>query len=113
VAKTTDTRVRYPRMGPERAPYPKRVVALREKKRLDNGSGLAIIITMASRKRKQTMTELLRKALHEADSLRAIERATDVKRQSMMKFMAKETSLRLDKADVLAAYFGIEVRRKD
>ena len=58
------------------------------------------------------MTQLLREALAEAESLRAVERATGVKRQSMMKFLRREQSLRLDKADVLAAYFGIEVKRK-
>ena len=54
------------------------------------------------------MTELLRKALAEAESLRAIERATGVKRQSMMKFLRGEQSLRLDKADILAEHLGIE-----
>jgi len=56
------------------------------------------------------MTELLRKALSETESLRAVERATGVKRQSMMKFLRGEQSIRLDFADQLAAYFGIECR---
>ena len=58
-------------------------------------------------KKTTTMTELLRKALTEAESLRAVERATGVKRQSMMKFLRGEQSLRLDKADCLAEHFGI------
>ena len=58
------------------------------------------------------MTELLRKALAECESLRAVERATGVKRQSMMKFLRKEQSLRLDKADVLAKHFGIKCEWK-
>ena len=58
------------------------------------------------------MTKLLRQALSNAESLRAVERATGVKRQSMMKFLRGDQSLRLDKADLLAAYFGIEVQRK-
>ena len=87
------------------------VAALR-KERLDNRGDTVIIVTMSSQRRKQTMTDLLRQALREAESLRAVERATGVKRQSMMKFMACKTSLRLDKADLLAAHFGIEVQRK-
>lgn len=56
------------------------------------------------------MTTLLRKALLDAESLAAVERATGVKRQSLAKFMRVEQSLRLDLADRLAAYFGIESR---
>ena len=63
-------------------------------------------------KRKQTMTELLRDALRKAPSLSAIERATGVKRQSMMKFLRGEQSLRLDKADRLAAHFGLVIHQK-
>jgi plasmid maintenance system antidote protein VapI len=61
--------------------------------------------------KKETMTNLLQKALVEAESFRAVERATGVKRQSLMKFVRREQSLRLDLADKLAAYFGIECRR--
>ncbi len=55
------------------------------------------------------MTELLRSGLAEAESLREVERATGLKRQSLAKFMRGEQSLRLDLADKLAAHFGIEV----
>ncbi len=58
------------------------------------------------------MTELLRAALKEAESFLGVERATGVKRQSLMKFARGEQSLRLDLADKLAEHFGIEVRRK-
>ena len=57
-------------------------------------------------------SSLLRQALAEAESLRAVERATGVKRQSMMKFLRGEQSLRLDLADKLAVYFRIESQRK-
>ncbi len=57
------------------------------------------------------MTELLRQAIAESPSFRAIETATGVKRQSLMKFVRGEQSLRLDKADELAEHFGIESRR--
>ena len=61
--------------------------------------------------KKPTMTELLQKALNDAESFKAVERATGVLRQSLMKFARGEQSLRLDKADILAEYFGIEVSR--
>lgn len=64
-----------------------------------------------SKLKTKSMTELLRKALAEAESLTAIERATGVKRQSMMKFMRCEQSLRLDMADKLATYFGLELKQ--
>ena len=44
-------------------------------------------------------------------SFKALERETGVKRQSLMRFVRGEQSLRLDMADRLAAYFGIECKR--
>ena len=67
---------------------------------------------MPQRKGRPTMTDLLRRAIAESESFRAIETATGVKRQSLMKFARGEQSLRLDKADVLARYFGIECQRR-
>jgi hypothetical protein len=61
--------------------------------------------------KKATMTDLLRQALSECESLRAVERDTGVIRQTMMLFMVGKQSLRLDKADVLARYFNIQSRR--
>ena len=58
------------------------------------------------------MTDLLRAALLEAPSLNAVFKATEVKRQCLAKFMRGEQSLRLDLADRLAEYFGIESERK-
>lgn len=57
------------------------------------------------------MTELLKEALSEAESLRAVERATGVKNPSMVRFLQGKQSLRLDMADRLAEYLGIESRR--
>lgn len=62
-------------------------------------------------KNQPTMTDLLRAALNEAKSLRAVERATGVKNQSLSKFLNGEQSLRLDMADKLAAYFQIVSHR--
>lgn len=60
----------------------------------------------------KTLTELLREALLESESLRAVERDTGLKRQSLGKFMQGEQSLRLDMADRLAEHFGIVCVRK-
>ena len=63
------------------------------------------------RKAKDTMTKLLKQALSEADSLRAVERATGVKNPSLVRFLQGKQSLRLDLADKLADHFGIVSRR--
>jgi plasmid maintenance system antidote protein VapI len=61
----------------------------------------------------QTMSDALRKAIANSSLAHiAIERATGVKRASIMRFMRGETSLRLDMADKLAAYFGLELRKR-
>jgi plasmid maintenance system antidote protein VapI len=60
----------------------------------------------------QSMTELLRAALRDAPSLNQVEQATGLKRQALAKFLRGEQSLRLDLADKLAEYFGIESRFK-
>ena len=55
-----------------------------------------------------TMTELLRAALLDAPSLKAVEKATGVKRQSLAAFMrGEQVSIHLASADALADYFGI------
>jgi len=59
------------------------------------------------------MTQGLKKSIRECDeSYLELERATGVKRASIMRFMRGETSLRLDLADRLGHHFGIEVKRK-
>lgn len=65
-----------------------------------------------ARHKTKTMTQLLREALREAESMRAIETATGVKRQSMMLFVRGEQSIRLESADKLARYFGIVSKRE-
>jgi plasmid maintenance system antidote protein VapI len=61
-------------------------------------------------KRKDTMTELLRHAMTHADSIRGVAKATGLDHSSLVRFTNGEQSLRLDLADKLAAYFGIECR---
>ena len=58
------------------------------------------------------MTGLLRECLAGAESLSAVERATGVKRQSLMKFLRREQSLRLDLADKLAEHFDTLIAQK-
>jgi plasmid maintenance system antidote protein VapI len=61
---------------------------------------------------KTTMTELLREGLAEGESLYAVAKATGVCKASLIRFLRGSQSLRLDVADRLAAYLGIELTRK-
>lgn len=69
------------------------------------------------RRRKQavTMSKRIREALNDSPlSFKALEKETGVLRQTLMRFARSEASLRLDKADKLAEYFGLELtERKD
>ena len=61
----------------------------------------------------QPLTAVVRKAiLKSGESFNALEARTGVKRQSLMKFVRGEQSLRLDMADKLAVYFGITAKRR-
>jgi len=61
--------------------------------------------------KRKTITELLREALADAESVRAVARATGLTHVALARFLKGQQSLRLDLADRLAAYFGIECRR--
>jgi plasmid maintenance system antidote protein VapI len=57
------------------------------------------------------LTDVLRRAIVESKvAYKTLERATGVQRGSIMRFVRGSQSLRLDKADRLAAYFGLELR---
>ena len=59
------------------------------------------------------MTFVLKQSIKNSSmSFKALERETGVKRQSLMKFMRDEQSLRLDMADRLAAFFKLEIIKK-
>ncbi len=58
---------------------------------------------------KTTMTDALRRALADCESVRAVSRATGVPQCSLSRFVTGKQSLRLDMADRLAEYFGVEV----
>lgn len=62
---------------------------------------------------KAPITDLLRRVI--ADSgipLLRLSNETDVARASLIRFLRGETSLRLDVADKLAAYFGLELTQR-
>ncbi|MGZ0172949.1 MAG: hypothetical protein ACKVHE_25725 [Planctomycetales bacterium] len=62
------------------------------------------------------MTDALRDALNKAivagETFRSIERETGIVRQSLMPFARGEQTLLLNKADALAAHFGLELKPK-
>ena len=68
------------------------------------------------RRTYDNLTDALRDAINESGmTFKAIERDTGVLRQSLMKFVRGETSLRLNLADKLAKFFGLQIvneRRK-
>lgn len=60
----------------------------------------------------QPITDALKKAIADSGkSFRELERETGIIRQSLMRFMRGERSLRLDIADKLANYFGLKLRK--
>ena len=66
--------------------------------------------TTRKQRKLKTMTETLRDSINESGlAFIELERQTGVLRQSLMKFARGETSLRLDSADKLAAFFGLEL----
>ena len=59
------------------------------------------------------MTKVLRQAIADSGlTYSEIEQATGLQRASIRRFVRGERSLRLDMADKLVAFFGIEIRRK-
>ena len=68
---------------------------------------------MSRKKPKSTMTDVLRTAIQESGlSAYRISKDTGLVVTSIIRFANGETSLRLDKADVLADYLGLELSRK-
>lgn len=61
-------------------------------------------------KRKPTMTDVLKTAINQSGVSRyRIAQDTGILETSLSRFMAGQTSLRLDKADVLAKYMGLRL----
>ena len=58
------------------------------------------------------ISDLLRQSITESEMLyQQLEKETGVCRSSIQRFVDKRQSLRLDVADKLAAYFGLELQR--
>ncbi len=73
--------------------------------------GVQVIIITYMRK-KRSMTEALRREVEfSKKTIYAIAGDTGLQKASLIRFMAGESSLRLDKADILAAYLGLELVR--
>ena len=65
------------------------------------------------RNQDETMSDILRRAIRDSGkALIAIERETGVQRMSISRFLRGDTSLYLDKAEKLAAYFGLALTKK-
>ena len=64
-------------------------------------------------KPKPTITKVLKNAIVESGiSYKALSRESGVARASIQRFVDGRQSIRLDMADRLAAYFGLELRTK-
>lgn len=62
-------------------------------------------------KAQTTMTERLRQAIAESDlPMMTLAAETGLERTSLLRFARGDQSLRLDCADKLAAFFGLELR---
>ena len=62
-------------------------------------------------KTKSPISDLLRHTIADSEiPLLTLEQETGVKRQSIMRFLRGERSLRLDIADKLASYFQLELK---
>ncbi len=62
---------------------------------------------------KSPITDPLRRAIHDSElPMLTIASATGINRASLIRFARGDTSLRLDVADKLAAYFGLELQAK-
>ena len=77
-------------------------------------SSLPVIIdTMNERQPRVPISDLLRRTIVESGvSYNALQRDTGVTRASIMRFVRGDQFLRLDMADRLAEYFGLELRKR-
>ena len=65
----------------------------------------------STRPENMPITDLLRKTINESGiPFLTLEHKTGVLRQSLMKFARGQSSIRLDSADELARFFGLELR---
>ena len=68
---------------------------------------------MDRRYSKRSISDTLRRAIVESGlSHNALAQATGVTRASILRFVRGDQSLRLDKADLLAAYLGLTLTKR-
>ena len=68
---------------------------------------------MSKNKTKPTLTNVLKTAIDQSRVTRyRIAKDTGIREASLCRFMQGGTSIRLDKADVLAEYLGLELVKK-
>ena len=68
---------------------------------------------MSKRKKPLTMTEVLRQAIVDSEiPMLRLSNETGVVRASLLRFVRGDQSLRLDMADKLAEYFGLELTKR-
>jgi transcriptional regulator with XRE-family HTH domain len=68
---------------------------------------------MNARQLRSPISDMLRRKIAASGmSYKSLERETGVTRASIMRFVRGDQSLRLDKADRLAEYFGLELRKR-
>lgn len=68
---------------------------------------------MSRRKQHQPISDLLRRTIAESEvAYLTLQQATGITRACIQRFVDGRTSLRLDLADRLASYFGLELVRK-
>jgi hypothetical protein len=73
---------------------------------------IVIIHTMTPSQLNSPISDLLRQTISESGiSYNALQRETGVTRASIMRFVRGDQSIRLDMADRLAAYFGLQLRK--
>lgn len=66
---------------------------------------------MSKTKPRPTLTEALKAAIEQSGLTRyRIAKDTGITEASLCRFMQGETSLRLDKADLLVTYLGLELK---
>lgn len=69
---------------------------------------------MSKRKKPPTMTDVIRQAIVDSKiPLLRLSNETGVARASLIRFLRNETSIRLDVADKLAEYYGLELTKRD
>ncbi len=68
---------------------------------------------MSKRKKPPTMTDVIRQAIVDSKiPLLRLSKETGVARASLIRFLRNETSIRLDVADKLAEYYGLELTKR-